>query len=928
MEEEEIKMFILGISCYYHDAAACIIKDGKIIAAAEEERFTRKKHDNSFPIRAIRCCLHEAGITAEQLDYVSYYEKPLLKFQRMLSQHLQMAPHSFGVFKESLVSWVHKMDVEKKIREELDYKGDISFMEHHASHAASAFFPSPFEEAAIVTVDGVGEWATTTIGVGKRNSVKILKEIHFPHSLGLLYSTFTAYLGFTVNNSEYKVMGLSPYGNPNKYTDHFNKIILLNDDGSFTLDMSYFDFHYKRWMPSKKLCRLFGGQAREKDEEVTQRHKDIAAALQKKTEEVLIHIIKHAKKETGMNNLCLAGGVALNSVANGKILRETEFEDIWIQPAAGDSGNAIGAALLLHHALGNTQRYVQETAYLGPAFSDERIKDFLDTHFVTYTTFKTKKEMVQKVAHLIFDNNVVGWFQGRMEWGPRALGARSILSNPCNPKMQDILNLKVKHRECYDDETQILTMSGWKLFKDLKKNDVVATLNPENKELVYQQIERKTEYKYSGKMVRFKNKRISLVITPEHNVWAKEITNHSSSIYKNQFGFKKAINLVGHENMQIKAIDKWRGKEKKYFFLPEVKREKYSHLHQLRKIKMDWWLEFLGYYLSEGCYCYDKGHHYIYVAQSTKSKHYERIEKCLNKLYTWRYSHGCTSFRLSNKQLFEYVMQFGKSKDKFIPQELLGLSERQLKILFDALMCGDGTYRPKQYKYTTVSKKLADNVQELGLKLGYSVTTSTEISNNSKHNDLYYVRLNKGSKISYVRKNQSHLANYHGKVYCVSVPKYNILCVKRDEKIVFSGNSFRPFAPVVCVDDALTYFECDEPIPLPTDFMLMVYPIRKEWRAKIPAVTHVDGSGRLQTIRREQNPLYYELIKAFGKLSGVPILINTSFNIRGEPIVCTPKDAYWCMMGTGIDYLIMGKYIIKRADNSEDMWDSEAVAGD
>src|SRR3989338_407376 len=581
------KMYIMGISCYYHDAAACIIEDGKIIAAAEEERFTRKKHDSSFPIKAIAYCLKEAGITAQQLNHISYYEKPVLKFQRILNQHLQMAPRSFRVFKDSLISWTQKMNIEKKIRDELSYTGPISFMEHHASHAASAFFPSPFENAAIVTIDGVGEWATTTIGIGKKNTVKLLKEIHFPHSIGLLYSTITALLGFSVNNSEYKVMGLSPYGNSKTYKPHFNKIIKTDSDGSFSLDMSYFDFHYKPWMPSRKLCKLLC-KTRKPDEQVTQQHKDIAAALQQKTEEVMINLLKHAKKETGMDNICIAGGVALNSVANGKLLKQTGFKNIWIQPAAGDSGNSIGAALMLyHHVLGSENRQPQETAYLGPSFSDTKIKEFLDSHFIRYTAFKTKTELLKKVAKLIHGNNVIGWFQVRMEWGPRALGARSILSNPCNPKMQEILNLKVKHRE-----------------------------------------------------------------------------------------------------------------------------------------------------------------------------------------------------------------------------------------------------------------------------------------------------------------------------------------------------KFRPFAPVVCVDDGMAYFECDEPIPLPTDFMLMVYPIRKEWRAKIPAVTHVDGSGRLQTVRREQNPLYYELIKEFGRLSSVPILINTSFNIRGEPIVCTPKDAYWCMMGTGIDYLVMGKYIIKRADNPEDTWDSEAVAAD
>ncbi len=582
-------MYILGISCYYHDSAVCLIRDGKIIAAAEEERFTRKKHDNSFPINAIKFCLEYARIDINEVSYISFYEKPILKFQRILNQHLEMAPFSFKTFCDFFPSWTkNKLFVERTIRNKLNYKGKIRYIEHHQSHAAASFFPSPFKEAAIVTLDGVGEWVTSTYGIGKDNKVEILQELAFPHSLGLLYSTITAYLGFSVNNSEYKVMGLSPYGNPDKYYHRFKKLLDVKEDGSFRLNMKYFDFYYKPWMPSKKLCQLFGMPVREKEGVLTQDHKDLSASLQKVTEEVLFKILNHVHKVTGIDNLCLSGGVALNSVANGKILKNTPFKKIYIQPAAGDGGNSIGCALFCYHQILNKkQRDVQQTAFFGPSFNDTFIKEFLDSHFIKYTRMKNSRELVKKVAKLINQDNVIGWFQGRMEWGPRALGSRSILSNPSNPDMQAILNEKVKHRE-----------------------------------------------------------------------------------------------------------------------------------------------------------------------------------------------------------------------------------------------------------------------------------------------------------------------------------------------------KFRPFAPVVCEDDALKYFDCDDPIPLPTDFMLMVYPIRKEYHKKIPSVTHVDGSGRLQTIRRFQNPLYYDLIKEFGKLSKIPILINTSFNIRGEPIVCVPKDAYRCMMGTGIDYLIMGSFLIKRSDNPEDMWDSEHLAID
>ena len=580
-------MYILGISCYYHDAAACLVKDGIIIAAAEEERFTRKKHDASFPIHAIRYCLQEAGITPQQLDHVAFYEKPLLKFDRILHQHLQCFPRSYWSFFKALPPLINeKLRIGKKIKKELGFKKDIVYAEHHMSHAASTFLVSPFKKAAILTVDGVGEWATTTFGVGEGSHITLLKEIRFPHSLGLLYSTITAYLGFSVNNSEYKVMGLSPYGKPTYY-DQFMQLIDVKDDGSYALDMSYFLFHHAMRMPSPKLIQLLG-PARDPEGLLDQRHKDIAASLQKVTEDVLFSMLRALHKETKLPNVCLAGGVALNSVANGKILRETPFKKIFIQPAAGDAGGAVGVALYTSTAVaGFSRNYVWHTNYLGPGYSDREIRDYLEKAHIVYVPFVDDSDLVSSTAQLLYKNHVVGWFQGRMEWGPRALGARSILSNACNPEMQDILNLKVKHRE-----------------------------------------------------------------------------------------------------------------------------------------------------------------------------------------------------------------------------------------------------------------------------------------------------------------------------------------------------KFRPFAPVVCEDDASTYFDCDVPVPLPTDYMLMVYPVKKQWHTKIPAVTHVDGSGRLQTIRREQNSLYYDVIKAFGKLSHIPILINTSFNIRGEPIVCTPHDAYRCMMGTGIDYLVIGNYLVKRDDNPRDMWDSESIAKD
>ncbi|HLC46912.1 MAG TPA: carbamoyltransferase [Candidatus Nanoarchaeia archaeon] len=586
-------MYILGISCFYHDSSAALLKDGIVVAAAEEERFSRKKHDSSFPINAIKYCLQSQNISVDDLEYIAFYEKPFLKLERMLSQHLAAFPYSLKTFLSSIPSWINeKLRVPKIVRKRLKYKKGVLFIDHHIAHAASSFLVSPFNKAAVVTVDGVGEWTTTTYGIAEGNDIILLKEIRFPHSLGLLYSTVTAYLGFSVNNSEYKIMGLAPYGNMDRKTNQQYKrlrnVIDIKPDGSYRMIMDYFAYHYADRMLSGEFCELMGGKIRNPSEELSQRHKDIAAAVQLITEDVMTLILKNVAKTTECDNLVLAGGVALNSVYNGKILRNTPFKRLWIQPNASDGGTSIGAAAFVYHSLLRKKRVVPLTnAYLGPSFSDAEIKEFLDSNKIRYSTLDNDKELVSTTARLIHDNNVIGWFQGRMEWGPRALGARSILSNPCNKKMIEILNLKVKHRE-----------------------------------------------------------------------------------------------------------------------------------------------------------------------------------------------------------------------------------------------------------------------------------------------------------------------------------------------------KFRPFAPAVCADDALKYFDCDNPVPAPTDYMLMVYPVRGEWRKKIPAVTHVDGSGRLQTVRKEQNPRYYDLIKEFGKLSGIPILINTSFNIRGEPIVCTPEDAYRCMMGTGIDCLIIGKFVIWREDNLKDAWNSEKYAKD
>jgi carbamoyltransferase len=446
---------ILGISAFYHDSAAALVIDGEIIAAAQEERFTRKKYDHEFPIKSIEFCLEKAGLKAEQLDYVGFYDKPFLKFERLLETYLAYAPAGFKSFLKAMPLWLRqKLHLPREMSRGLGnrYRKRYIFTEHHESHAASAFFPSPFEESAILTLDGVGEWATASWGVGRGNRIQLQQEMRFPHSLGLLYSAFTYFTGFTVNSGEYKLMGLAPYGEP-KYVDLILKeLIDLKEDGSFRMDMSYFNYCQGLTMTSKKFERLFGGPPRKPDSWITQRDMDIAASIQKVTEEIMLRSSRYIHAQTGQRNLCLAGGVALNCVGNGRILREGPFDDIWIQPAAGDAGGALGVALFIWHQLLDNPRTPkrsdsQHGSLLGPVYTDDQIKVFLDSVNATYTRIDDDEELCDQLADMIAEGNVLGWFQGAMEFGPRALGSRSLLGDPRNPEMQTVMNVKVKFRE-------------------------------------------------------------------------------------------------------------------------------------------------------------------------------------------------------------------------------------------------------------------------------------------------------------------------------------------------------------------------------------------------------------------------------------------------------------------------------------------------
>ena len=456
-------MRILGLSAFYHDSAAALVGDGLILAAAQEERFTRKKHDSGFPSHAIDYCLREASITLDDVDYVVFYDKPFLKFERLLETYLAFAPRGFSSFRMAMPLWLReKLFLKDLLRKELkrynpnfDWNSKLLFSEHHLSHAASAFFPSPFEEAAVLTMDGVGEWATTSLAIGSGNTLNVIKEIHFPHSLGLLYSAFTYYTGFRVNSGEYKVMGLAPYGQPRFFDTIMEHLIAVKDDGSFRLDMSYFDYCTGLTMTNAKFHKLFGGPPRKPEDRLTQREMDLAASVQAVTESVVLRLTRAIAAETGMKNLCLAGGVALNCVANGKVLRDGHFQNIWIQPAAGDAGGALGAALAAYHLYLNQPRSVSgdghdamQGSYLGPSFQQEEIEQRL---LAVGARFKVLDDqaMIEACAAALAEEKALGWFQGRMEFGPRALGGRSILGDARSPTMQSILNLKVKYRESF-----------------------------------------------------------------------------------------------------------------------------------------------------------------------------------------------------------------------------------------------------------------------------------------------------------------------------------------------------------------------------------------------------------------------------------------------------------------------------------------------
>ncbi len=498
-------MNILGLSCFYHDAAAALLRDGDLVAAAHEERFTRKRHDPDVPKKAVEYCLAEAGISIDDVDYVVFYDKPFIKFERILITYLATFPRSLPSFSKAIPVWLkEKLWVPKVLERELGYENkELLFVEHHQSHAASAFLPSPYEEAAILTLDGVGEWATATQGVGRGNKLELIREIRFPHSLGLLYSAFTYYLGFKVNSAEYKVMGAAPYGQPRHYDQILEHLVDLRDDGSFRLNMKYFAYDYGLTMTNDKFAQLFGHPVRDGESKMEEFHWDMAASVQKVTEEIVLRIARDLHRRTGMKNLVMAGGVALNCVANGRVIREGPFENLWVQPAAGDAGGALGAAQFAHHCvLGNPRTFRMDHAYWGPAFSDTEIRAFLDARKAPYRTLP-REEMIRETARKLDEEQaVVGWFQGRMEWGPRSLGSRSIIADSRNKENWTRVNLKIKFRESFRPFAPAVLQEKAADWFDLDRESPYMLLVCQVRELLEQEVETPTGFakRYTSKL--------------------------------------------------------------------------------------------------------------------------------------------------------------------------------------------------------------------------------------------------------------------------------------------------------------------------------------------------------------------------------------------------------------------------------------------
>ena len=903
-------MKIIGIQDS-HDSGVAYIENNKIVFAINEERLSRIKLCTGFPRLSLKMLIDKCGINPKEIDKIAIGSKHLdyvdfvKSFEKEGVDEFNRKAVSFmsnfvGSFLRTDL-WVHlnkayfnvlfgsrKEKIKQILNEEFGFTCPVEFIDHHLAHAASAYYTNERDNVLIVTMDAAGDALSSTVSIGKNNKIKRLKHIGSYNSLGKLYSYVTEICGFKAVKHEGKITGLAAFGKPT-YIDVFNKMVKYKDGGFVNISNTKHETSKARIL--KEIGKNYSRE-------------DLAASVQEHLENETIKFLKYWLDKTKLRDVVLAGGVFANVKLNQRILGLAEVDSVYIHPNMGDGGLALGAALELNGSkIGRI-----DNVYFGSEYSEREIEDALKKSGLKYERYLNVEK---EIAKLLVKNKVIARFNGRMEYGPRALGNRSILYPAKDKTVNDWLNKNLKR--CYDKETEILTNEGWKFMKDVKNDEVVATLNLERDELEFQKVLDVVNYNYEGDIYKIKNNRIDLLVTPGHYMLVKR--KHSDKFKREKI---EDIFKIKTYHYQKKSCGNWNGKTKEYFELPSITIR--NNVKPPIKILMVNWLKFFGFWLSKGClYCdSDKsvgGHYRIMVAQSRKSKYFNEIKECLEKLpFNFRYDNR-KEFTTNSKQLYAYLLQFGKGCDKFMPRELLELNKEQLEILFDSLMKGDGNFRGSGFRYATTSQKLAENMQELSLKLGYSAYASIQKSKNYKHKDLYIVRIGR-SKITTIRKNQISKTKYIGKVYCVSVPN-KIIFVRRNGKSLFCGNSeFMPFAPVTLEEHKDKYYLKYEGGEHAAKFMTITFDCSDKMREESPAVVHVDNTARPQLINKNDNLSYYKILEEYYRLTKIPTIVNTSFNMHEEPIVCSPDDAIRSFREGHLDVLAIGNFIVKNEKDS------------
>lgn len=875
---------ILGFHSHNLTGAA-LVSDGRIISAVNEERLDRIKNSPAFPEKSIKEVLREGEMKNEEVDSIAIGDL-IYKFPA-ISEYIKRLFVTSPKYHYNIIGRIkHIWNMQSKCSKanfrysNKNFPGkNINNVEHHVAHAASAHFTSGNDKNLIVTIDGWGDKLSNGAYIGNKASINRLYSSYDLDSLGYFYSRITVALGFKPHRHEGKITGLAAYGKPSS-----DLTKLMNKMGYFDRRNMRFKFNLgEDYFPTLDVKeKLIHKLSKFKKE-------DVAAAAQKFLEDTTRQYVTALIDKEGSHHIVCAGGTFANVKMNQIIKDLPGVKSIFVHPNMGDEGLCLGCALKTYNDKYGYMNVRLKDVYFGPEFTDQEIKEELDKFNLEYEHLK---DIEYQAAELLSKGKVVARFNGRMEYGPRALGNRSILCQTQDKSVNDWLN-KHLHR-CYDDKTEILTSEGWKLIKDISDGEVVATLNPKKDSLEFQKITKKISYDYDGQMFKIKNKRIDLVITPNHNLWVKK--KHGSS-----FSFIKVDDVakIRTYHYQKKGGVDWKGKRRESFRLGR------------KKILMDIWLEFLGYYLSEGSVYYDGyGHYRVSIAQSKNSRHFISIERCLKKL-PFKFFYSKKEFIANNKMLFDYLKKLGKSGNKYIAREFMSLEKKQLMILFKALIDGDGNIRGNGYRYATTSRLLADNVQELAFKLGYSAYLSMQKKSlNPKHNQLYMVKIGR-SPVATVRANQITKIPYKGNVYCVTVPNH-IIYVRRNGKSVFSGNTeFMPFAPVTIAKYADKCYQGIRGAEYTAKFMTITFDCTDWMKEACPGVVHIDGTARPQLIEESDNPSYFRIVDEYRKITNVPCLINTSFNMHEEPIVCTPNDAIRAFKDGNLDYLAIGNYLAR-----------------